>query len=175
MDDRTATVRVSNASRKVAMVAVAVLVVIAIAGFVLATVRARGGAADPSVLAASTQSAEPPMTEASAIALAELRAGPDRVVFAPGSDALSEPATAKIQRFAENVPKDGRLMWVITKIENRGDQKEQMELARKRAYAVRGVLLGSGVPGAVLRVEVSIMPKGLLLPADVDRAELAVR
>ena len=72
-----------NSSRTVALVAVAVLVVIAIAGIVLATLQ-RGLPAD--VAEDATRGASVPMTAASAAALAaEAEARPNQVVFATDS------------------------------------------------------------------------------------------
>ena len=78
-----------NSSRTLAKIAVAALVVIAIAGIVLATLRPRGTADTPvaegaTQAASSAMTAPPPLATASQVA-AEAAAGPNQVAFAPGA------------------------------------------------------------------------------------------
>jgi outer membrane protein OmpA-like peptidoglycan-associated protein len=164
-----------NSSRTLAKVAVAVLVVIAVAGIVLATLRGRGTPADTSVAADATQPAASAMTEVDPAAALEAAAGPNRVVFAPRSDKLSAPATAKLQHIAENAHSENRAMVVRGKIESRPDQADQMALAQKRAQAVRQALAANGVPLAAINIEIALLPAGGVSASDADRFDIAFR
>ena len=137
-----------NSSRTLAKIAVAVLVVIAIAGIVLATLRGRGPSVDTPVAADSTQGAASSPTAGGANAAAtagavaaEAEAGPNQVAFAPGSDALSEPATTKLAKLADAAVKQKRAVTITAKFEaSRPDQQKLQALAMTRAAAVRSVL-----------------------------------
>ena len=137
-----------NSSRTLAKIAVAVLVVIAIAGIVLATLRGRGPSVDTPVAADSTQGAASSPTAGGANAAAtaaavagEAEAGPNQVAFAPGSDALSEPATTKLAKLADAAVKQKRAVTITAKFEaSRPDQQKLQALAMTRAAAVRSLL-----------------------------------
>jgi outer membrane protein OmpA-like peptidoglycan-associated protein len=137
-----------NSSRTLAKIAVAVLVVIAIAGIVLASLRGKGAPANTPV-ADATQTAAPAMTAdpavataaAASAAAAEAAIGPNQVAFAPGSYELSEPATTKLVKLAETAVRLKRSVTITAKVEaSRPDQVKLEELARSRAAAVRSVL-----------------------------------
>ena len=135
-----------NSSRTLAKIAVAVLVVIAIAGIVLATLRPRGTPADAQVAADPTQTASSPMTAeaasaAAAAVAADAEAGPNQIAFAPGSVELSEPATTKLMKLADTAVKMKRTVTITAKFEVSGPDQAKLEaLARTRAAAVRSVL-----------------------------------
>jgi outer membrane protein OmpA-like peptidoglycan-associated protein len=165
------------ASRTAVMAAVAVLIVIAIAGIVLASMRGRtaspegtgpqstqAGASAPTGTSASGQSA----------GVAD-EGGPNEVFFAPGSDQLSPAATAKLTLLASTAKKEGRSVVVATKIEANADRVKNMEMAKKRAYNVRGVLTTGGVSLSVMKIEVSELPVGLVPPSIANRVEVALR
>jgi len=133
-------------SRTLAKIAVAALVVIAIAGIVLATLRPRSTSDDAPVAEGATQAASsamtapPPLATASQVA-AEAAAGPNQVAFAPGSDELSEPATTKLMKLADTAVKLKRTVTITAKFEVSGPDQAKLEaLARTRAAAVRSVL-----------------------------------
>lgn len=157
------------------MVAVAVLVVIAIAGIVLASLRGRGTPADTPAGADATQTAASAMTTNSVAAAAEAAVGPNQVVFAPLSDRLSEPASAKLLRIAATAHKESRTVVIASKIEARPDRADQMELAKKRAFAVRQVLEANGVPLGTMRIEIAELPTGLVTASEANRVDLALR
>jgi outer membrane protein OmpA-like peptidoglycan-associated protein len=166
-----------NSSRTLAMVAVAVLVVIAIAGIVLATLRQRGApAAETPAVADATQAAASAMTAAASAAVAaEAEAGPNQVVFAPDSDELSEPATAKLLRLADAAKKAKRPLVIAGKVEARPDRNQRMELAKRRAFAVRGVLETNGVPLSSMQIQIAEVPLGLVSANDANRIEVTPR
>ncbi len=164
-----------NSSRTLAMIAVAVLVVIAIAGIVLATLRPRGAPADTPVAADATQTAASAMTSDSAAAEAEAAAGPNQVVFAPASDQLSEPASLKLLRIAATAKKEKKTVLIASQIEARADRASQMELAQKRAIAVRGVLEANGVALGAMQIQIAEVPLGLVSKSDANRVDVALR
>jgi outer membrane protein OmpA-like peptidoglycan-associated protein len=174
MDDRPAPLpRIS--SRTIAMVAVAVLIVIAIAGIVLAGLRSRGGSPETAGPSDATQQDAPPLTAAASAAEAEDEAAPNLVVFASASHQLSGKASTKLVHLAETAKKEHRSVVIATRIEARSDRAEQRELAKERAVAVRQVLEANGVSLGTMRIEISELPTGLVPPRDANRVELTLR
>jgi outer membrane protein OmpA-like peptidoglycan-associated protein len=171
MDERK-TAPPSIASRTAVKAAVAVLIVIAIAGIVLATLRGRTGA--PEVAGtASTQPGGSAPTAAAATAGSDDGA-PNEVVFGPTSDQLSPAALAKLALLADTAKKEKHTVSVAAKIEASGDRDGQRELAKKRAYNIRGVLEQRGVPLGTMRIEVTEFPAGLAPPAARQRVEIVL-
>ena len=165
-----------NSSRTLAKIAVAVLVVIAIAGIVLATLRGRGAPTETPVAADPTQPGASAMTAASAsaaasMAAAEAAAGPNEVVFAPGSAELSDPATAKLIGFAETARKLKRGMVVVAGKSVAGSNK--MDLARKRTEVIRDVLQAHGVPMREIQLRVAEIPFALDSESEVNRVHFS--
>jgi outer membrane protein OmpA-like peptidoglycan-associated protein len=158
------------ASRTAVMAAVAVLIVIAIAGIVLASLR-RAPAADAEAVTDSTQATAPAPTAA-----APANDGaPNEVIFAAASDQLTPAAQAKLALFAEQAKKDGRPVVVATQIEANTQRAENMDLAKRRAYKVRSALVAGGVAVAVLRIEVAELPAGGVPAAAAQRVEVNIR
>jgi len=151
-----------NPSRTFAMVGVAVLLVIAIAGIVLATLQ-RGLPPDWLGAGDETQPASARMTEEGA---------PNQVAFAPDSAQLPSAANAKLLRLAEKVSKDKQSLTILGKIDARPDSKAQrMELARRRAIAVRGVVEANGVPLARMETRTEELASALGTATDWNRIE----
>ncbi len=171
MDDRQAP-PTRNSSRTLAIAAVALLVVIAIAGIVLASLRSRGTPADGAASADATQAAASAMTAESAAVAAEAAVGPNQVVFAPGSEEISEPGTVKLIRFAEQDRKVKRGMVVIVGKVEAGSGK--MELAQKRAFAVRSVLQAHGLTLGNMQIKVEEAPLGTVSAAEANRVGFSV-
>ena len=157
------------------MAAVAVLVVIAIAGIVLAGLRGRPLSGGSETVADPTHQDAAPPTPAPPELPGEAGSGPNQIVFAPVSDGLSAPAKAKVQRVAETAKTESRTVVIAAKIEDRGDRDEQMELAKKRASAVRQLLEASGMSTRAIRIEIAQMPRGLVTVREANRIELALR
>ena len=170
MDDRQAS-PTRNSSRTVAKYAVAVLVVIAVAGIVLAIVQGSPPAADETPLAPA------PMTAASkAVAAAEAEARPNEVVFAPDSDQLSSTARTKLLGIAEKAKADKQPLTIIGRVEPAPDGKEQRtQLARKRAIVVRGVLEENGIPLSRIETRIEGMASGLAAVKGANRIEVNPR
>ena len=174
MDDRSAPLP-RNSSRTLAKIAVAALVVIAIAGIVLASLRGRGAApaGTPAVVADATQPAASAMTTTSrTVTQAEAEAGPNQVVFAPGSDEISEPGMVNLIRFAEDSRKVKRGMIVINAKVEAG--LGRMDLTQKRDFAVRSVLEANKLPLGNMQIKVEEVPLGSVTPAEANRVGFPV-
>ncbi|HSC62141.1 MAG TPA: OmpA family protein [Caldimonas sp.] len=169
-----------NSSRTVAKVAVAVLVVIAIAGIVLATLRGRGTPADTPVAADATQPAASAMTgaaspAAASAAAAEAAAAPNQVVFAPGSAEISEAATTKLIRIADTQRKDKRELVITARVEQGPELEKRKALARDRGSAVRSVLETNGVPLARMQIYITDEAYGIVSASEGNRVEVTPR
>ena len=158
------------------MVGVAVLMVIAIAGIVLASLQ-RGPPTDGTVAADETRAASAPMTGASTpAAMAEAEGLRNQVVFAADSAQLSSAAAAKLQGLAEKAKTDKLLLTIVAKFEVRGEGKEQrQQLARRRAIAVRGVLETNGVPLKRMETRIEETAFGPSAAKDANRIEVNPR
>ena len=156
------------------MAAVALLVVVAIAGIVLGTMRGKGTTTVPTA-ADSTSPVDSPMTAAAPPAAAEAAAGPNQVVFAPGSDHISDAASAKLAKIAEMAKKSATGVTIASRIESRPDRTDQMELARKRSFAVRQVLEAAGIPLGRMRIDIAELPNGGVAPAEANWVDVVLR
>jgi outer membrane protein OmpA-like peptidoglycan-associated protein len=165
-----------NPSRTLAMVGVAVLVVIAIAGIVLASLQ-KGLPDDGAVAADPTHAASAAMTDAAAsAAAAEAEGRANEVVFAADSARLSSAATAKLQGLAEAAKTDKRLLTIVGRVEVRGEGKEQRsQLARNRAIAVRSALEANGVPLARMQTRIEETALAPAAAAYANRIEVNPR
>jgi outer membrane protein OmpA-like peptidoglycan-associated protein len=171
-----------NSSRTVAKIAVAMLVVIAIAGIVLATLRGRGAPADTPVAAEATQAASAAMTaaaEASAAAAevaADAEAAPNQVAFAPNSDEVSMPATTKLLRLAQTASKQNRTVIITARFEaSRPDQAQLEDLARRRAAAVRNVFEKNNVQLTRMTTMTMSRPLGEASASELNRVDVDLR
>jgi hypothetical protein len=165
-----------NPSRTLAKVGVAVLVVIAIAGIVLAALQ-RGLPDDGPVAADATDAASAAMTTAAAsAAAAEAEGLPNHIMFAADSPRLSSAATAKLEGLAEKAKADKRLITIVAKIERKGEGKEQrLQLARTRTIAVRGALERNGVPLSRIETRIEEPAFGLIGDKEANRIEVNPR
>jgi outer membrane protein OmpA-like peptidoglycan-associated protein len=161
------------ASRTAVMVAVAVLIVIAIAGIVLASLR-RAGPADVATSPDSTQASAPALTGAAPTATAE-DGKPNEVIFDATSDQLSAGAQAKMSVLAAKAKKDARTVVVKAQIEANAQRVQSMDLAKRRAFNVRTALTNGGVSLGMMRIEVTELPNGLLPPSAAHRVEVDLR
>ena len=160
-----------NSSRTAAKIAVAVLIVIAIAGLVLAGLKSRPPATDQAGGPDATQQAVPPLTVASAPA-EEAGVAPNHISFPPASDRLSDVSTAKVVRIAETAKKQHHSISIASTVEAKADRAEQMELARKRSVAVRQVLQSNGIPLGTMRIEIQEVPVGSVNAAAANQIAL---
>jgi hypothetical protein len=174
MDDRRAP-PARNSSRTLAMVAVIVLVVIAIAGIALASMRGPSGPAGAAAVEDATPGAASGMTAAvdPALLAAEKAAGANIIVFAPGSDRIPEISAAKLERLAEKPQKAKPNVVISGRVQAGPDQAAQLDLAHRRAMAIRAVLEDHRIPLRTMHIEIAQAPG---LPAEqTNRFEVSVR
>ena len=157
------------ASRTAVMAAVAVLIVIAIAGIVLGLRKA-----GPADVATGTDST-PASAAAPTSAAAADDSPPGELVFGPGSDQLSPAVAAKVALLAERAKKEGRTVVVKTKLEANAQRAQNMDLAKRRAFNVRAALTGGGVSLGVMKIEVTELPVGLVTPKMAQLVEVDLR
>jgi outer membrane protein OmpA-like peptidoglycan-associated protein len=160
----------SNSSRTVAKVAVAILIVIAVAGFVLAGLRA--GTASPEQAAAADATQEPAAQPTGAVApvaaaaasAEEAAVPPNMVAFAPSSTKLSDKELAKVRTMAETAKTKSRAVEIISTVE-----ESQFGLAQQRATVIRQTLVDGGVPLARMSIKISRVPQGAISATDANR------
>lgn len=164
-----------NPSRTMVKAAVAVLIVIAIAGFVLAGLKPRSAVPGQPAGTDATQEAVAPLTAAASAPLEDAGTPANHISFAPASDRLSDASTAKVVLVAEQAKKGNLRIAISSDVEAHADRPEQMELARRRAIAVRQVLETHGIPLGTMRIEIHEAPTGTVPPANLNRLVLALQ
>jgi len=166
----------SGATRTVAVIAVGVLIVVAIAGIVLAS--RQTGSGDPEVAAVA------PVAPVASVALpgstpSAASAPTPRVenvlIFSAGSDRLPADASEKIARLVESVRSEASSVRVTARFAAGADRARDQELAKRRTAAVHRELLAGGIPGPRLQVELIEVPAGSLPESAVDRLEMSRR
>ncbi|MDQ6626930.1 MAG: OmpA family protein [Pseudomonadota bacterium] len=160
----------SKSSRMIAMGAVALLIVIAIAGIVLAT-RHRPVAAVPE--GAATGATSPGSTQRTAAA--PTRVNPDEVNFASGSTKLPTTATETIAVFATKARASGKIVRLSARFLTGEDKVKDQQLAKDRAAAVRAALQADGVQPDKLQMELIEVPAGTLTAVQRNRIEMLLR
>ncbi len=163
-----------NSSRTLVIALVAVLIVVAIAGIVLAGMRGRPTGSGAALSSPTQQGGDAPTATAPAIA-AEAGAGPNQIAFASASDTLSPGALKKIADIALTARKESHTVVVAAQLEAGNEREQRMELTKKRADAVRRALQAGGMSLSALKVQISELPAGLVSPLDADRIELSMR
>jgi len=172
MPDRKAS-STSNSSRTAAKIAVVVLIVIAIAGFVLAGLKGRQAAPEPAAAADPTQqgAVAPTAAAPAAPASAAEAAVPAHIVaFAPASASLPEKELAKVRTMADAAKKKNREVQIVSTVE-----VAQFGLAQQRATLVRQTLEQGGVPLARMSIKLSTVPQGTVSASEANRVEMVLR
>ncbi len=166
-----------NASRTLVIALVAVLIVVAIAGIVLAGLRGRTSASGPASPSSPTQQGAdgttttlPPPPVA-----AEAGASPNQVAFASASDTLTPVSLKKIADVALVAKKESHSVVIAARLEAGSEREQRMEMAKKRADAVRKALQAAGVSVNVIKMQISEYPPGLVSALDADRIELSMK
>jgi hypothetical protein len=160
--------RQGNSSRTIAIAAVALLIVVAIAGIVLA---GRNSPATPE--AAPASAVTPASTSQGASAPTVIN--PNEVVFAAGSAKLPATAAASIARFAEAARGDDGGVRLTARFLTGANKARDFELAKARTGAVRQALEADGIGAGKMQVELVEMPAGSLTEPDSNRVELTLR
>ncbi|HEY2558373.1 MAG TPA: hypothetical protein VGI48_01525 [Caldimonas sp.] len=153
----------------------AVLIVIAIAGFVLAGLRSRAPAPEQAASVDPTPEAAAPLTAATAPArpaAAEAADLPNQIAFASASASLSEDQAAKVRKLATTAQTQRHSVGILSKAEV---GSSQFGLAQQRTQVVRQTLEQSGVPLGRMTIEISQVPRGNLSAADANRVEVVMR
>jgi len=163
-----------NPSRTAAKIAVVVLIVIAIAGFVLAGLRGRTPAAGQAAGTDATPEAAAPLTAAVPAASApaeEAADAPNVVAFAPASANLSEKESAKVRTMADTAKKKNHRIEIVSMAEAGPAEA----LARQRVAVVRQTLEQGGIPLGRMTIRVSTVPLGTVSVAESNRVEMVLR
>jgi hypothetical protein len=169
-DSKPAQATQHSSSRTVVIAAVALLIVIAVAGIVLA----RRDAPRPGT-AAAIPDAVPVTTPQAASAPTAAASSPNEVVFAPGSDKLPAEATDVIARFSETARGGGGTVHLTARFLTGEGKARDLELAKARTAALRHAIVADGVKGDGMQVELIEMPAGGLKDNDANRVEMTLR
>ncbi|MEO7057052.1 MAG: hypothetical protein ABI281_14475 [Caldimonas sp.] len=159
-----------TSARSLVIAAVVLLIVIAIAGIVLAGRHTAGpvpgtAAAVPVAPVVTTPQAGGATTPAAA----------NEVMFAAGSDKIPAGANEQIAKFGEGARGVGGVARITARYLTGADKARDLELAKGRTAAVRHALEADGVKAGSLQIELVEMPPGVLSERDVNRVELSVR
>ena len=159
-----------NLSRKAVIAAVVVLIVIAIAGIVLA----RRDASQPGTAAADAGAA-PASTPRSASAPTAAASSPNEIVFAAASDKLPAQSADVIARFSETARSGGKTVRLTARFLTGENMARDLELAKARTTAIRQAIIANGVKNDGLQVELIEMPAGGLNGTDANRVDMTLR
>ena len=154
----------SNSSRALAIGAVGLLIVVAIAGIVLA---GRHPASDNAASAVASGTMQPASAAPTAV-------NPNEVIFDAGSAKLPVTAADSIARFAESGRTGDSTVRISARFLTGANKARDHDLAAARTSAVREALQADGIGAGRLRVELIEMPAGTLPEADANRIELAL-
>lgn len=145
--------------RAVVILAVSLLIVVAIAGIVLAG-RKPLTAATPS----TAQAASVPTALSSVV-----------VVFTSGSEKVPADASPGIARFADTVRTGSSAVRVTARYAAGDTKARDIELAKARVYSLRHAFEANGVKAEQMQVEMLESSSGLLGGPDTDRVEMTLR
>ena len=156
-----------NSSRSVVIGAVGVLIVVAIAGIVLAgrhsklpaDAGATGGASGSTQQAASAPTA----------------INPNEVIFSGGSAKLPATAGESIKLFAATARAGGNSVRMSARFLSGENLARDRELAKGRTTAVQEALKADGIAAEKMQIELVEMPAGSLTEADSNRVDLTLR
>jgi len=151
--------KAGKTSRDLAIVAIVVLVVVAVAGLLQAN-------RDHAGHSPSTSNDITSMTTASHVA------GPNDVLFEDGSDRLPADANTKLAVIAETARVERKALTLAVQVE---DVPGALEMARRRADAVRHALEANGVPTASIKSQITATSQGAGSPQRLDRVFVVLR
>lgn len=160
-----------NPSRTAVIAVVLVLIVVAIAGIVLAGRRT----ASPVQGTAAAVPDAPSVSTSTPQADAAPTVNPNAVVFASGSVKLPADASETIARFSETARGAGGHVRLSVRFPTGPDKSGAIELAKSRTAAVRHALESNGVKPEAMQFELVEMPAGVVSDKDANRVELSMR
>jgi uncharacterized membrane protein len=163
----------SNSSRTVVIIAVAVLIVVAIAGIVLA---GKKGSPDATV-ATTPATASTPATSGSTpqAGASPTDAVPKDIVFAAGSEKLPAGANEGLARFADAARQSASAVRLSARFLTGENKARDSELAKARTGAIHHALMGNGISGGKMQIELIEMPAGTVTPEMANRVDLTLR
>jgi hypothetical protein len=151
----------------VVIAAVVLLIVIAVAGIVLAgRYNAPATSRAPSAPAAPVASTQPDPAAPTST--------PNEVLFAAGSDRLAVPASESIARFSENARSAGGMVRMTARYATGENKTKDVALAKSRTAAVRHALQANGVKAETMQVELIEMPASAMNDKDANRVDLSL-
>ena len=162
-----------NPSRTAVIAVVILLIIIAIAGIVLAGRRTASPLPGTAAAVPDAPVVAAPQGRTQRVAAAPT-AGPNDVVFAAGSDRLPAEAGDKIAKFADRARAAGGMVRMSAKYVTGANKAKDLELGKSRAAAVRHALESNGIQSASMQVELTEMPTGTLSDAEADRVVLSL-
>ena len=165
----------SNSSRTLVIVAVAVLIIVAIAGIVLAGRKAPPVADAPVATAPPTSAAPAASATTSNAAASPTDPLPKDVVFAAGSDKLPAGANEGLARFADAARSGASAVRLSARFLTGANKAKDLDLAKARTTAIRHALEANGITGGKMQVELIEMPEGSLTPDAANRVDLTLR
>jgi outer membrane protein OmpA-like peptidoglycan-associated protein len=164
-------------NKRVAMILVAAVVALVVAGVTtLGVFKARGAAAPVAASAPAAEAAAAPAAEpASASAAAAAAAPAEKLFFEVGADALPADANEVLARVADAARANTAAVVQISGFHDAsGDPVQNADLAKRRAFAVRDALVANGVPEAQIQLSKPAVTEGGTDPREARRVELTV-
>jgi len=165
-----------------ALMAVAAVVAIVIAGVLAVAISVlRGGAATKAAVAgasavAISKASAMTTTTAAGTSVPELGAADGRVYFEVASDALPADAQTELGRIADAARADpGKVVLISGFHDESGDAAKNAELAKNRAFAVRHALEADGVPRERLVMDKPRVTLGGADAREARRVEMRLR
>lgn len=153
-----------NPSRTAVIALVVLLIVIAIAGIVLA------GRRTASPLPGTVAALPKPALANPPIATPQVEAAPtpkpNEVLFDVGSDRLPAEAGEQIAKFADHARAAGGLVRSSASYANGPNKMRDLALSKNRAAAVRHALESNGIKPESMQVEIIEMPPGTIHHSD---------
>jgi outer membrane protein OmpA-like peptidoglycan-associated protein len=166
----------SNSSRTVVIFAVAVLIVVAIAGIVLAGRKAPAPAPEAAVAGTPATPAATPSSGSTPQATGSPTDPlPKDVAFAAGSDKLPAGSNEGLARFADAARSSASSVRLSARFLTGANKERDFELAKARTGAIRHALEANGLGSGKMQVELIEMPDGSLTPDAGNRVDLTLR
>jgi outer membrane protein OmpA-like peptidoglycan-associated protein len=174
MDTATKKPAPRSMSRTVVSAVVGLLIVIAIAGIVLAGRRTAQPPEAGSAPVTGGAAVAPTAAVASAAAPAP-EPLPSAVRFTGTSDKLPPEASGELARLADAMRVSGQQVGLTARFVAGADKQAALELGRKRVEAVQHALQSNGVSASRIQAEMIEVPAGTQAPGAAGRVELTLR
>ncbi len=160
--------RDNASSRRLAMFAVLVLIVIAVGGILLAG-RQPAPAAPVAASAPAPVVAAAPASAPASAASEPMREPPHEVVFPSGSDRVPPSAAAIVAHWAEQARLNDKKLRISARFLTGANKQRDMDLAKARTSALHHAAMSNGLTGDKLQTELVEVPEGSLAPGEGER------